>query len=78
VVVQVLEDDSLRINQQPVAWDALQSRLGEIFKMRASRIAFIRGDRAVEFSTVARVIDVMHGVGISSVGLLTPDLEKGL
>ena len=78
VVVQVLEDGSLRINQQPVAWDALDGRLGEIFKMRASRIAFIRGDRVVEFSVVARVIDVMHGVGISSVGLLTPELEKGL
>ncbi|HYL82644.1 MAG TPA: biopolymer transporter ExbD [Candidatus Angelobacter sp.] len=78
VVVQVLEDNSLRINQRPVAWDALPGRLDEIFKMRASRIAFIRGDRVVEFSVVARVIDVMHGVGISSVGLLTPDLEQGL
>ena len=78
VVVQVLEDSSLRINQQPVAWDALEKRLNEIFKMHASRIAFIRGERVVEFSSVARVIDVMHEVGISSVGLLTPDLEKGL
>ena len=78
VVVQVLEDGSLRINQQPVAWDALGERLGEIFKLTASRIAFIRGDNAVEFAQVARVIDVMHGVGISSVGLFTPDLEKGL
>jgi len=27
---------------------------------------------------VAKVIDVMHTSGIASVGLLTPDLEKGL
>ena len=78
VVVQVLEDGSLRINQQPVAWEVLEDRLGDIFKLRASRIAFIRGGGLVEFSVVARVIDAMHGVGISSVGLLTPDLEKGL
>jgi hypothetical protein len=27
---------------------------------------------------VAKVIDVMHTSGIASVGLLTPDLDKGL
>jgi biopolymer transport protein TolR len=78
VVVQVLEDGTLRINQEPVGWDRLGSRLEEVFKLRASRAAFIRGDGPVEFGVVAKVIDVMHTVGIASVGLLTPDLEKGL
>ena len=78
VVVQVLADGSLRINQEPVNWDRLGSRLDEVFKMRASRIAFIRGDAPVEFGVVAKVIDVMHTSGITSVGLLTPDLDKGL
>jgi biopolymer transport protein TolR len=78
VVVQVLVDGSLRINQEPVNWDRLGSRLEEVFKLRASRVAFIRGDGPVEFGVVANVIDVMHTVGIASVGLLTPDLEKGL
>ena len=76
VVVQVLADGSLRINQEPVSFDKLSGRLEEVFKLRASRIAFIRGDAPVEFGVVASVIDVMHTSGISSVGLLTPDLEK--
>ena len=78
VVVQVLEDGTLRINQEPVSWGRLGSRLEEVFKLRSSRVAFIRGDGPVEFGVVARIIDVMHTVGIASVGLLTPDLEKGL
>jgi biopolymer transport protein ExbD len=78
VVIQVFADGTLRINQEPVAWDALSSRLEEVFKQRASRIAFIRGDGPVEFGVVAKVIDVMHTSGIASVGLLTPDLDKGL
>jgi biopolymer transport protein TolR len=78
VVVQVLEDGTLRINQQPVTCEAMGSRLEEIFKPRAARTAFIRGDGPVEFGVVARVIDVMHTSGIASVGLLTPDLEKDL
>jgi biopolymer transport protein TolR len=78
VVVQVRADGSLRINQEPVNWDRLGSRLEDVFKLRASRVAFIRGDGPVEFGVVASIIDVMHTVGIASVGLLTPDLEKGL
>jgi biopolymer transport protein TolR len=78
VVIQVLADGTLRINQEPVAWDSLSIRLEEVFKQRASRIAFIRGDGPVEFGVVAKVIDVMHTSGIASVGLLTPDLDKGL
>jgi biopolymer transport protein TolR len=77
VVIQVLADGSLKINQEPVTFEKLGPRIEEIFKQRASRIAFIRGDRPVEFGVVANVIDVMHTSGIASVGLLTPDLEKG-
>jgi biopolymer transport protein TolR len=78
VVVQVLADGTLRINQEPVTWDRLGGRIEEVFKQRATRIAFIRGDGPVEFGVVAKVIDVMHASGIASVGLLTPGLEKGL
>ena len=78
VVIQVLADGTLRINQEPVTWDRLGGRIEEVFKLRATRVAFIRGDGPVEFGVVAKVIDVMHTSGIASVGLLTPDLEKGL
>jgi biopolymer transport protein ExbD/biopolymer transport protein TolR len=78
VVVQVLADGTLRINREPVTLDRLSSRLEEVFKLRAARVAFIRGDAPVEFGVVASVIDVMHTSGISSVGLLTPDLERVL
>ncbi len=77
VVVQVLADGTLRINQEPVSWDKLGSRIEEIFKLRATRVAFIRGDQPVEFGVVAKAIDVLRSSGIASVGLLTPDLEKG-
>ncbi len=78
VVVQVLADGTLRINREPVSWDKLGRRIEEIFKQRATRVAFIRGEAPVEFGVVASVIDVMHTSGIASVGLLTPDLERAL
>lgn len=77
IVIQVLDGGSLKINEQPVAWDSLRGRLDEIFSRRADRTAFVSGDSAIEFQVVAKVIDVMDAAGISSVGLLTPQLEKG-
>ena len=76
IVVEVSSDGSLKINRQPVAWGALQSRLEEIFSLRASRLAFIQGDGAIEFSVVARAIDLMRGAGVASIGLLSPALDE--
>jgi biopolymer transport protein TolR len=75
IVVAVQSNGALRINQEPVSWDQLANRLEAIYKERASKVAFIRGEAPVEFELVARVVDVMHGSGIS-VGLLTPGLEQ--
>jgi len=76
IVVQVFGDGTLRINHDPVQWQDLQGRLEEIFKMRASRVAFVRGDSTIEFGVIARAIDVMRGSGITTVGLMTPELEN--
>jgi len=75
IVVQVRASGDLRINEEPVGWDQLGSRLEAIFKERATKVAFIRGEAPVEFAQVARVVDILHGSGIS-VGLLTPGLEQ--
>jgi biopolymer transport protein TolR len=75
IVLQVLSDGGLRINQEPVAWDHLADRMAAIYQERARKVAFIRGEAPVEFASVARAIDVLHGSGIS-VGLLTPGLEQ--
>ncbi len=75
IVVQVQSDGQLRVNQESVRWDQLGGRLETIFKERAHKVAFIRGEAPVEFALIARAIDILHGSGIS-VGLLTPGLEQ--
>ena len=67
----------MKVNQQPIPRQALRDRLQDIFKYRAERVAFIRGESPVEFEIVARVIDDMHAAGISSVGLLAAEFEEG-
>ena len=77
VVIQVLADGSFQLNQEPVKWENLESRLTRIFAVRADRTAFIRGEASVKFGVVARDIDVMRTAGIGPVGLLTQHLGNG-
>jgi len=76
IVVQIASDGSLRINQSVVQRDELRERLARIFALRAQRVAFLQGDRSLEFQVVAQVLDEMHAAGASPVGLLTSELEK--
>ena len=74
IVVQVTSGGKVLINQDQTDWEHLGSRLEEIYKQRAEKVAFVRGDDGVEFSQVARAIDIMRGAGIDSVGLITHSL----
>lgn len=67
----------LKINQQDVTWDTLGPRLQDIFKTRAEKVAFVKGADDLEFSHVARAIDIAKGVGVDKIGLITAKIEMG-
>ena len=69
---------ALKINQDDVTWDNLEGRLNDIFKTRAERVMFVKGDPDVEFQQVAQVIDIAHGTNvIDKIGLITAKIEQG-
>lgn len=76
VVVQVSKA-GVKINQEDATWDSLGTRLEEIFKTRAEKVAFVKGDDDIEFAEVARAIDIMRGSGVEKVGLITAKVEAG-
>jgi biopolymer transport protein TolR len=82
VVVQVLHSadptkPALKINQDDATWDNLQSRLTDIFKTRAERVMFVKGDPDITFDSVAQVIDIAHASNVDKVGLITANVENG-
>jgi biopolymer transport protein TolR len=77
VVVQVNGDNKLKINNEDINWDKLGPRMEEIFKERAEKVAFVKGDRDVLFTEVAHAIDIMRGAGMDKIGLITAKLEAG-
>ena len=64
------ERPRLSINQQDVNWTDLEPRLREIYKLRAEKIAFLKGDDDIDFLFVAEALDITHHAGVERVGLL--------
>jgi biopolymer transport protein ExbD len=82
IVVQLIdrgsgENPGLKINGEDANWDNLQDRLTDIFKTRAEKVMFVKGDDNVPFANVANVIDIAHAAGVDKVGLITAKIEAG-
>jgi biopolymer transport protein TolR len=82
IVVQVLDrgpgqEPGLKINGDDTTWDGLGPRLTDIFKTRAEKVMFVKGDDNVPFADVANVIDIAHASGVDKVGLITAKIESG-
>ncbi len=80
IVVQVLKGPgtpALKINQDDVTWPNLKGRLEDIFKTRAEKVMFVKGDPDLTFESVAQVIDIAHSAGVDKVGLITAKIEAG-
>jgi biopolymer transport protein ExbD len=77
VVIVIEKNKSMKINQEDTDEKRLGPRLEEIFKTRAERVVFVKGDPDLEYQTVAKAIDIAKGAGIDKVGLMTPGVEAG-
>ena len=77
VVITIDKDRKMMINQEPTDTTRLGERLMEIFKTRAEKVVFVKGDADLEFRYVAEAIDIAKGAGIDKVGLMTPKVEAG-
>jgi len=80
IVIQVVwttkdQPPTVKINQEDVRWEDIETRLMEIYLKRAEKVAFVRGDADVDFQYVADVIDLAHHAGVQRVGLLTQASE---
>ena len=77
VVITIDAKHSMAVNSEPTDEAKLGGRLEEIFKTRAERVVFVKGDPSLDFQWVAKAIDIAHGAGIDKVGLMTAKVEAG-
>ncbi len=77
VVVSVDQIGNIKINSDAVTKEQLGDKLFTIFKTRAEKIMFVRGDKEIIFAKVAEVIDIAKGAGVERIGLITQAMEEG-
>jgi biopolymer transport protein TolR len=81
IVVQVLRGGGsvvYKINQDDIQLNDLQGKLADIYKTRAEKVMFVKGDNDLPFQDVAQVIDIAHSADPDiKVGLITAKIEAG-
>ncbi len=71
IVIEYTADRALSINKQPVAIDALEGRLREIYESRRDKTLFVMGAGTLRYGEIVTVIDAARGAGVGSVGVIT-------
>jgi len=81
IVVQVLSNGagapSYKINDSAFNKTDIEPKLVEIFSSRQEKVMFVKGDKDLDFSKVAEVIDFGHQAGVDNIGIITPRVEAG-
>ncbi len=76
LVVTILPDETLRVDQQPVAW----RKLGEVLRSRLDalpkRALTIEADRRAAYGSFARVLDAAKLAGATEISLGTAILTE--
>jgi biopolymer transport protein TolR len=75
IVLTLEKDRTLRINQEPIGRDMLESRLKDIYIRRTDKTIFIRADKSVVYKDVLDIIDIAKGSGIEVLGVVTQTYE---
>jgi biopolymer transport protein ExbD/biopolymer transport protein TolR len=66
-----------KINDQTFARADLAPELQKIFATRQEKVMFVKGDKDLNFGTVAQVIGFGHQADVTNIGIITPQVEAG-
>jgi biopolymer transport protein ExbD len=70
IIVDMDLDHTIRLNQQPITLDKLESTLTEVFSRRAVKNLFIRGDSGLPYGDVFVLLDIAKRSGVADIALL--------
>ena len=76
IVLTLEKDNTIKLNQESVPLDILETRLTELFRGRQDKTIFIRADKSIVYREVLRVIDIAKGAGVEVLGVMTQVYES--
>jgi biopolymer transport protein ExbD len=73
IVLQLNEDGSYAVNNEPVAKPLLERRLREIYDPRPVKLLFIKTARNRHYEDVVEAMDVARSAGVQVIGFTPPE-----
>jgi biopolymer transport protein TolR len=70
VVLTMESDKTVKINQETIDLNLLESRLRDMYQIRQDKTIFIRADETLPYQEVLRLIDIAKGAGIEVLGVI--------
>jgi biopolymer transport protein ExbD len=70
IIVDMDLDGNVKLNQQPITLDKLESTLTEVYRHRAVKNLFIRGDSDLPYGKVFVLLDIAKRSGVVDIALL--------
>ena len=77
IMLEFNADRSIAVNKQPVALDALEDYLRNVFETRKEKTMFIAGAGTLRYGEIIRIIDAAKGAGVEKVGIVTERMRAG-
>lgn len=64
-------NEILQIDEEPVRFEFLSERIGQLVETQRDRQVFVRGDGGITYQELVRVMDALKEGGVQNVGLVT-------
>lgn len=73
LVLSMNEQGLVFVQDKPIHPSQLVERLTPLLTARGDKNVFLKGDRSLPYGKVIEVLDILHGGGITQIGLVTED-----
>jgi biopolymer transport protein TolR len=71
MVLTLTKQQTIHINDKPVALGALEQTLRDLFKNRQDKTLYLRADQALQYGFVVETMDRIRRSGIEKLGMVT-------
>jgi biopolymer transport protein TolR len=71
VVLTVTKEQTIYINDKPVALASVEQALRDLFKNRQDKTLYLRADQALQYGLVVETMDRVRRAGIEKLGMVT-------
>lgn len=76
IVLELRDDGSYAINNQPVPKPLLDQRFHEIYDNRPAKLLFIKPGKTRRYQEVVEAMDIARGAGVQVIGLTPPQQRQ--